>query len=120
MFWTDYDTPDWTWVRDYIDVNDLIDAHVIWYEKINNFSEKKWYFTTYNVWTWKWTSVLEVIKKVEKELNLTVNYEISERRKGDIATSYCDVTKINSELWWKTKIWLEKSIKNSWNFYNKV
>ncbi len=34
VFGDDYDTIDGTGVRDYIDINDLIDAHIIAYEKI--------------------------------------------------------------------------------------
>lgn len=34
VFGDDYDTPDGTGVRDYIDVNDLVDAHLSAFERL--------------------------------------------------------------------------------------
>lgn len=101
VFGDSYDTLDWTWVRDYIDVDDLIDAHILAYTKISIYNTK-WNIHTYNVWTWKWESVLEVIQKIEKQLWKKVKYKIVKERNWDVAVSFCDTSKINNELWWKS------------------
>ncbi len=113
VFWDDYDTIDWTWVRDYIDVVDLIDWHLKAYKNL-----KSW-FNTYNLWVWKWSSVLEMIKKVENIVWKKIAYKILGRRKGDLATVYCDPTKAENELWWKAKVSMDESLENSLKFYNR-
>lgn len=119
IFWWDYKTFDGTWVRDYIDVIDLIDAHVLAYKKLNNLNDKFWFNQNYNVWTWNWISVLEAIKNVEKVVWKKIKYSIVDRRKWDIPVSFCNTDKIKEELMWNNKISLEESIKNSWKFYTK-
>jgi UDP-glucose 4-epimerase len=113
VFWSDYNTIDWTWVRDYIDVVDLIEGHLKAYEKI-----EKW-FNVYNLWVWEWVSVLEMIKKSEKITWNKINYEIVSRRDWDLAEVYCNPSKAKKELDWEVKTSLEDSLRNSWKFYNK-
>jgi len=60
IFWDDYDTLDGTGVRDYIDVCDLVDAHLRVYEHI-----QKWY-EVYNVGTGSWLSVKQILQIAEK------------------------------------------------------
>ncbi len=117
VFGNNYNTSDWTWVRDYIDVMDLIEAHLLSYNKIS-LSSQEGYFNNYNVWTWKGLTVLEIIKYVERFLWKKVKYIIAKKREGDIPVSFCDTSKIISELWFKPKISLKESIINSWKFYN--
>ena len=116
IFGNDYNTKDWTWVRDYIDVNDLIEGHLIAYSKL--WLSEKW-FNIYNLWVWKWISVLDIINVVEKVTWKKINTEIVWRREWDLAEFYCNAEKIKKELGWYTKISLKDSIKNSWKFYNK-
>ncbi len=118
IFGDDYDTVDWTWVRDYIDVVDLIDGHLKAYEFLNNL-EFDWFVYNFNLWVWNWISVLEIIKETEKVIWKKINYEIVDRRDWDLAEVYCNPNKANNILWWKAKISLDESLKNSWRFYNK-
>lgn len=118
IFWWDYETIDGTWVRDYIDVNDLIDAHLLTYNKLTETSHNG-FSVNYNVWTWKGISVLESVNAVEKVVWKKVNYKIIERRNWDVPISFCSIDKIKTDLWFSIKTSLEESIKNSWNFYNK-
>ena len=118
IFGWDYNTIDWTWVRDYIDVVDLIEWYLSSYRKIENDSEN-WFFEKYNLWVWKGVSVLEIINESEIVIWKKINYEIVGRRKWDIDEVYCDNQKAENELWFNTKISLEESLKNSWRFYNK-
>ena len=127
VFWNDYDTIDGTWVRDYIDVVDLTDWHLKAYENISLLSQPfpprekgvKGIFRIYNLWVGKWVSVLEMIRKTEEIIWKKINYKIVDRRDWDLAEVYCNPEKAKKELWWKTQISLDESIKNSWRFYNK-
>ena len=114
VFWDDYDTKDGTWERDYIHVVDLIDWHIkaleYIYDNLWNLNEK------INLWTWKATSVLQIIKITEKITWNKLNYSIVERRSWDIATCFCLPNKANKLLNWKSKFDINESIQDSWNY----
>ena len=100
VFWNDYDTIDGTWVRDYIDVVDLIDGHLKAYELLENL-DFSWFIDYINLWTWKWTSVLEMIKISEKVIWKNINFKISPKRWGDIWEFYCNSIKAKNILEWE-------------------
>ncbi len=116
VFWWDYDTVDWSWVRDYIDVNDLVNAHLLAFKKLISLKDNNWYVNNYNVGVWRWYSVLEVINKVEETLWKKVTYRIVERRAWDIPISFCNTKKIEKELGFIPSISMHQSILNTWNF----
>lgn len=114
VFWNDYDTIDGSGVRDYIDVNDLMDGHLKWYQQC------QWqdgFFETYNLWVGKWVSVLEFITATHQSIWKDIAYDVTVRRPGDTAEVYCDPTKAQQKLNWKTHISLSESIQTSWKYY---
>ena len=117
VFGNDYDTIDGTGVRDYIDVNDLVDWHLLAYKKLesqtNNFCD------VYNLWVGKWTSVLEMVEASRKITGQEIPYTISHRRDWDVAEVFCNAGKAKEELWFEAKVSLEESLVNSWKFYKK-
>ncbi|MCH2188359.1 UDP-glucose 4-epimerase GalE [Candidatus Gracilibacteria bacterium] len=119
VFGSDYDTLDGTGVRDYIDVVDLVDAHVLAYKKLSGITGNFGFNDSFNVGTGKGTSVLQAIDVVETVVGKKVEYSMMDRRPGDIPVSYCNTNKIQIELGWKSLTSLEQSIQNSWKFYNK-
>jgi len=58
-----------------------------------------------------------MVKIVEEVWWKKIPYEIVERRPWDLATSYCDPTKANKILWWKTEVNERESVKNMIRFY---
>lgn len=110
IFGGDYPTKDGTGVRDYIHVMDLAEGHVAALSKI------KQGVNIYNLGTGKGTSVLELVKAFEEVNNIKIPYEITDRRPGDIAICYADVTKAEHELGWKAKRDIFKMCKDAWNF----
>lgn len=117
VYGDDYDTIDGTWIRDYIDVVDLIDAHLKAYNFLEKQSDTRWSNEVFNVGTGKWLSVLQAIHAVENVVGKKVNYKIVNRREWDIPVSYCDTTKITQILRFQSQVPLEKSIENMWRFY---
>jgi len=115
IFGNDYETRDGTAIRDYIDVNDLADAHV---KALNRLlaQKNKAGLEFYNLGSGTGSTVLEMIKAFEKANNLEIPYEIKERRAGDIQEAYADYSLAEKELQWKPQTHLEKSMKNAWNF----
>lgn len=117
IFWDKYDTIDGTWVRDYIDVNDLIEWHLLAYQYLSK--QEKPIFDIFNLWWGKWTSVLELVKAVEDTLGKKISYQITGNRSWDLASVYCDTSKAKEILWFTAKCSLTESIQNTWKFYTK-
>lgn len=116
VFGNDYDTIDGTGVRDYIHVEDLAIGHVKAYDKIK--SQNGLY--VYNLGTGNGYSVLQVISAFEKANNIKINYKITPRRAGDVATVYADTKKAEDELGFKVKFEIEDMCRDSWNFYRNI
>ncbi|MBD3107139.1 UDP-glucose 4-epimerase GalE [Bacillus sp. AGMB 02131] len=110
IFGNDYPTVDGTGVRDYIHVMDLAEGHVA---ALNNLTEG---VHIYNLGTGKGTSVLELVNAFEEANNIKISYEIVDRRPGDIAACYADVSKAERELGWKAKRNLVSMCRDAWRF----
>lgn len=116
VFGNDYPTKDGTGVRDYIHVVDLALGHIKAVEK----ATKENGVHIYNLGTGTGYSVLELVQTFEKVNNIKVNYKITDRRPGDIATCYADTTKAKEELGWVAKYGVEDMCRDAWNFVKKV
>ncbi len=116
IFGDDYDTPDGTCIRDYVNVEDLAQAHRLAYLYLceNNKSD------VFNLGTEQGDSVKEVFNTCEKVLNKKISVETVERRAGDPAKLYADATKAKSILKWSPERTLEKSITTAYNWERKL
>ncbi|SNS43355.1 UDP-galactose 4-epimerase [Anaerovirgula multivorans] len=112
VFGNDYPTIDGTGVRDYIHVVDLAEGHVAAIEKLTEGVH------VYNLGTGRGTSVLELVKVFEEVNNIKIPYEIVDRRPGDIAECYADVSKAERELGWKAKLGVKEMVRDAWKFEN--
>ncbi|XP_044495235.1 UDP-arabinose 4-epimerase 1-like [Mangifera indica] len=109
---TDYNTPDGTCVRDYIDVNDLVDAHVKALEK----AQPK-QIGIYNVGTGKGSSVKEFVEACKQATGAKIQVSFEPRRPGDYAEVYSDPTKIRHELNWTARYTdLQESLAIAWRW----
>lgn len=110
VFGSDYQTPDGSAVRDYINVEDLAEAHLAAFEFLD--SQKDGYFDAFNAGTGKGYSVLEVISAAQKVLGKEVPHSIAPRREGDPAVLVAKADKINKILGWSAKrLDLEQTIR---------
>ncbi|XP_042040713.1 probable UDP-arabinose 4-epimerase 2 isoform X2 [Salvia splendens] len=109
---TDYKTRDGTCVRDYIDVTDLIDAHV---KALAHARPGK--VGIYNVGTGKGSSVKEFVEACKKATGASIKVEYLSRRPGDYAEVYSDPSKILRDLNWSAKYTdLEQSLSVAWGW----
>jgi UDP-glucose 4-epimerase len=111
----DYDTPDGTAIRDYIHVVDLAKAHVIAVERLTGDKGKK-QVEIFNLGTGNGFSVMEVINSFEKTSGVKLNYEIKERRPGDIVKVWADTEYANAELGWKSEKTLDEMTSSAWKW----
>jgi UDP-glucose 4-epimerase len=110
IYGNDYDTPDGTGVRDYIHVVDLAKGHVA---ALNNMKPG---VNIYNLGTGKGISVLEIVHAFERVNGVKVPYKFVDRRPGDLATVYADVSKAKRELNWEAKLTLDDMVRDAWKF----
>lgn len=109
---TDYNTADGTCVRDYIDVTDLVDAHVL---ALANAKPGK--VGIYNVGTGKGKSVKEFVEACKKATGVNIKVEYLSRRPGDYAEVYSDPSKIRDELNWTARFTdLQGSLQIAWRW----
>ena len=113
IFGNDYNTHDGTGVRDYIHVVDLAIGHIKALEKLE---KENTGIYVYNLGTGTGYSVLDMVKAFEEVTGKKVNYKITARRPGDIATCYSDPKKAQEELGWKTKKTLKDMCQDSWKY----
>lgn len=112
VFGDDYDTIDGTGVRDYIHVVDLAKGHL----KALEYISKNEGLEIFNLGTGQGTSVLEIITAFEKNTNKKIPYDIVDRRPGDIASCYADVSKANKMLNWKAEKTIDDICSSSWKW----
>lgn len=115
VFGDDYDTPDGSPIRDYIDVVDLAKAHVVAIRRLLE-GKNKTNYEYFNIGTGKGLSVLELIHAFEGATGQNINYKIVGRRAGDIEQVWADTTLANQELGWKAKVPIEETLANSWRW----
>lgn len=114
VFGSDYETPDGTGVRDYIHIVDLADGHVC---AINKLGKNEVHgFVTYNLGTGTGYSVLEMVNAFAKASKQNIPYELTDRRPGDIATSFADATLAKQQLGWVAKRGLNEMCEDSWRW----
>ncbi|KAI8001901.1 UDP-arabinose 4-epimerase 1 [Camellia lanceoleosa] len=108
----DYKTADGTCVRDYIDVTDLVDAHVKALEKATPSK-----VGIYNVGTGRGRSVKEFVEACKKATGVNIKVELLPRRPGDYAEVFSDPTKIKLELNWTAQHTdLQESLRIAWRW----
>ncbi|MEQ8714334.1 MAG: UDP-glucose 4-epimerase GalE [Cyclobacteriaceae bacterium] len=115
VFGGDYPTKDGSAVRDYIHVVDLAKAHVVSMQRLIG-NKQKANYEFFNLGTGSGLTVLEVIKAFEEVNDIKINYEIVDRRPGDVVQIYADTAFANEELGWKTERDLTDMVKSTWKW----
>lgn len=113
VFGDDYNTPDGSCIRDYIDVVDLAKAHVTAMKRMLDNPDTD-AIEIFNLGTGRGLSVLELINNFERATGVKVPYHIGARREGDIEKIWADPTKANTVLGWKAEVPVDATMRNAW------
>lgn len=119
VFGNDYNTPDGSCIRDYINVVDLAKAHVIAINRILDKKQKE-QVEVFNIGTGRGLSVLELIHAFEESTGVKLNYQIVGRRAGDIEQVWANPDFANNELGWKAETSIEDTLRSAWNWQMKL
>jgi len=119
IFGNDYDTPDGTCIRDFIDVVDLAKAHVIAVKRILEKDDTD-AVEVFNLGTGTGLSVSQLINSFERATGVKVPYVIGSRREGDIEKIWAEPTKANTVLGWKAEMDIDDTMRNAWRWQCKL
>jgi UDP-glucose 4-epimerase len=109
------DTPDGSPIRDYINVEDLVDAHYLALKKM----EKSNVSGIYNIGTGNGNSAKEIVQKVMDITGKKFETSTGELRQGEATALFADISKIKNELGWEPKRTLEDSVNSLVKWYTK-
>lgn len=115
VFGNDYDTPDGSCIRDFINVVDLAKAHVIAVKRmIEGKSLDR--IEIFNLGTGNGVSVLELIDTFESSTGVKVPHKIVGRREGDIEKVWANPKKANEVLGWVADTPLADTMVSAWKW----
>ena len=116
IFGTDYETPDGTCIRDYVHVCDLVDAHVLGLQWLENGGSNK----VFNLGTGTGFSVREVIEHAGIVTNRHVPVFEGDRREGDCNKLVSGSSLAQMDLGWEPKrSSLQHMITDAWRWHQK-
>ena len=115
MYGVDYETKDGTCVRDYINVEDLAQAHLLALDYLNKGGETNFF----NLGTNDGNTVKEVFKACEAITGQTIPLKRMARRAGDPASLVANNMKAKQILKWQPSKSLEESINTAYKWENK-
>jgi UDP-glucose 4-epimerase len=114
VFGGDYDTPDGTCIRDYVHVEDLINAHLLALNYLNNNGKSD----IFNLGSNQGFSVKEMIDTARAVTGKEIPEKSGERRAGDPSILIASSDKAAIVLGWKpTRTSIEKIIQDAWNWH---
>ena len=119
VFGDDYNTPDGSCIRDYINVVDLAKAHVVAIDRILQEKQNE-QVEVFNIGTGRVLSVLELIHAFEESTGVKLNYQIVGRRAGDIEQVWANPDKANNVLGWKAESTIEDTLRSAWKWQLKL
>ena len=109
-------TPDGTPIRDYVNVVDLNEAHLLAVELL---VKKDRVGEIINLGTGKGNSVLEVVEKVQEVTGVKFEIKKGKERQGEYAKIYASIEKAKKVLGWQPKRTIEDSVKSLVAWYKK-
>ncbi len=114
IFGEDYATPDGTCIRDYIHVEDLVEAHMRVMEALGPGDQR-----IYNLGIGKGYSVREIVEAVKRVVDRPFRVDIGQRRPGDPPSLYADASKIEREIGWRAqRTDIDETIRNAWRWFS--
>lgn len=119
VFGDDYNTPDGSCIRDFINVVDLAKAHVKALDRmLEDKSDKA--LEVFNIGTGEGLSVLQLIDAFERATGVKVPHKIVERREGDIEQIWADPKRANEVLGWHAEASIDDTMRSAWKWQQRL
>ncbi len=115
VFGDDYATADGTCVRDYIHVEDLVDAHVAVMAALEP-GDRRYY----NLGIGRGHSVHQIVAAAKTVTGVDIPIEIGPRRPGDPPQLFADASKIRRELNWQARFTdIQQIVETAWRWFKR-
>ncbi len=111
VFGSDYATHDGTATRDYVHIMDIADAHVL---ALGRLSRRLLCSEIFNLGSGQSHSVLDVIRCFEKVSGIKRDYNLTDRRVGDVGKICADNKLARTKLGWRPTHNLEDMVLSTW------
>lgn len=118
VFGSDYPTRDGSCVRDYIHVMDLANAHTKALQYLEA-GRNETNADIFNLGIGEGATVLEAIHAFEETSGQTLNYQLGDRRPGDVVAIYADKSKAEKQLGWMPQYTVKDVMKTAWDWEQK-
>jgi UDP-glucose 4-epimerase len=113
VFGDDYPTPDGTCIRDYIHVEDLVEAHIAVMEALRPGDLR-----VYNLGIGRGYSVKEILDAARSVVRRPFTVETGPRRPGDPPVLFADASRVSREIGWKAKRTdISATIESAWRWF---
>ena len=113
IFGEDYPTPDGTCIRDYIHVEDLVEAHILAMNALHDGDAR-----FYNLGIGRGYSVREMIEAAKAVTGVDFKVEIGPRRPGDPPELYANADRIREDLGFRPRYTdIRHIIETAWNWF---
>ena len=112
IFGSDYETRDGTGERDYMHVVDLADAHI----KALHCQPSLKPFEVLNIGNGSRITVLELIDKFQRASGISIKYQLSPRRDGDLPTFWANASRAFENLAWKPQFTIDQMCEDTWRW----
>ncbi|ALS74902.1 UDP-glucose 4-epimerase [Planococcus rifietoensis] len=115
VFGDDYDTPDGTCIRDYVHIEDLVNAHLLALDYLRNGGEND----VFNLGSSQGFSVNEMISAARSVTGKDIPVKIGPRRAGDPSILVASTEKATRILGWNpSHTSVTKIIEDAWNWHS--
>ncbi len=113
---SDYPTPDGTCVRDYLHLEDLVDAHLLALESLEAGKKLP---GTLNLGAGRGVSVKEILEAAGRICGKNIPSTLQPRRVGDPPVLVADTKKAREHLGWKPSRSLDQILASHWAWENR-
>ena len=113
IFGTDWVTPDKTCIRDYVHVEDLVEAHIRALDQLNTGK-----YMVCNLGSGKGYSVKEIINAACVATSREIYSVVKSKREGDPAVLVADISRARLELDWYPKKSISQMVKDAYQALN--
>ena len=117
IYGNDYDTRDGTCIRDFIHVSDLANAHTKALEYLQA-GKNETNCEVFNLGIGQGVTVLEAIEAFERVAKQPLNYQLGERRAGDVVAIYANYTRAAERLAWQPTRTIDDIMRTAWAWEN--
>lgn len=113
IFGNDYPKPDGTCIRDYIHVEDLIDAHLLALDYVDKNDRSE----IFNLGSENGYSNMDILDTARKITGTEIPFKYGKRRPGDPPKLIASSQKATLVLGWKRRHGIEEIIASAWAFH---